>query len=285
MKKELSVVLLLTIFLTMLSACSTPDKDNFKYEPLTAYINVSSSESLGSAVSATHQYITVTADDIPEPQSNHISVSVLGTQFTAEYVDKKAQDFGLPSYTYATADGDKIAVDGSGNILSFETVSGFNYYSSEPTREMTQNAAWYLEKATVLLEDIFGAEVSARFTGALPNITTTKVWVFFSPNSTTDRFTTTESITIVLSSDGDLLSYYTHNLNAFNNVTVPSDLTDERLEQLITASLGDSTAEIELDAQKKLVILSDGSCACNMSFKITSGNNAGAIADVVIPLE
>ena len=121
MKKLLSIILILISTILIFSACSASEKDQSGYLPYTAYISANGTEGVGSVVDAARRYTWPTDEDIPAPKDNTISVTVLGTTYNADYFGKKAQTFGRSEYIYKTNTGDKITVDGSGKILSFET--------------------------------------------------------------------------------------------------------------------------------------------------------------------
>lgn len=289
MKKLISIALLLAVFILIFSACSPADDATSGYLPLTAYINDGNAEGADSPVSASRQYISVRAEDIPEPASSTLAVTILETQYNANYVSKRPQTFGRPEYTYKTAAGDEISTDETGQILSLETAAMFSYElkdtRNESVKAKLKSAEEYLDIATKLVEEIFGSDVAARLSGSTLDMATTQIWVSFTPRANaSSKYRITESISIILSMEGDFLAFYSKNVNAFENKAIPANLTDDRMVQMIADSLVNKNAQIELSDIQNLVVLSDGRIAISTTFK-TSGDSAGEWTGVIIPLE
>ncbi|MDY4897914.1 MAG: hypothetical protein SO125_02985 [Eubacteriales bacterium] len=290
MKKLLSIILFFAATILIFSACSASKKDQSGYLPYTAYISANGTEGVGSVVDAARRYTWPTDEDIPAPKDNTISVTALGTTYNADYFGKKAQTFGRPEYIYKTEAGDQLSIDDSGTVLSLQTARSFGYYSEDPhdtnVKSKIKSPEEYLEIATQFVEEIYGTDIASRFSGSLPTIASTKIWVFFSLSANqVSAYQLKESIAVVISAEGEFLSVFSNNINAFENKSVPADFTDERIIQIISNSLVNKDAQIELSELKNLVILGDGRLACYTSFKIANGNNESEWTSVVIPLE
>ena len=290
MKKLLSIILLFTATILIFSACSASKKDQSGYLPYTAYISANGTEGVGSVVDAARRYTWPTDEDIPAPKDNTISVTVLGTTYNADYFGKKAQTFGRSEYIYKTNTGDKITVDGSGKILSFETSNSFSYYIEnayvENVKSKIKSPEEYLEIATKFAQGIYGENITSTYNGKVPQIITTSIQVsFFATTNKESEFRITDNFTINISAEGEFLAYYDYGVNDFKNKSIPNDLTNDRIEQIILDSLINKNTQIELSNTKTLVILGDGRLACYTSFKIANGNNESEWTSVVIPLE
>ena len=290
MKKTLSLIPLLTVIALIFSACSVLDGDQTDYLPYTAYIDDNGADGTDSIADAARRYTWVTKEDIPDPKDKTISVSILGTQYDANYFDKKAQTFGRPEYVYKTEAGDEIAVDGSGKILSFETAGSVSYYSEDPSQESVKprmkSPEEYLEIATQFARSIYGEDVISNYVGALPQIASTKIWVSFSGAlNQQSAYWITDNFTINISAEGEFLAYYDSGVNDFKNKTIPDALTNDRIKQIILDSLIDKNAQIELSNTKFLVILGDGRFACYTNFRISGVTDENEWASVIIPLE
>lgn len=289
MKKILPAILLLIAVMLTFSGCKTKSSQP-ECQPYTAYVDVGLADGdAGARVKAENRYTPIADDAIPEPAKSTISVTMLDAQYSAEYVKKGARTFGRPQYTYRTEAGDEISTDASGKVLSLLTARSFDYYSRDPespdVKATIKSPEEYLDIATQYARRIFGDDITARYAGKVPKISSTKIWVDFLPESSENGLTRTDFFTIVVSAEGELLAYYDFGVDDFKDKTAPADLTDERISRIILDSLTDKKAEIEISGTKNWVILNGGKSACYTSFKTVGDGYQTDWADVIIPLE
>lgn len=290
MKKTLSIVLLLAVFILVFSACSPADDAESGYLPMTAYIEGGDVEGSNSEITPTRRYNFIRDEDIPEPANNTLTVTMRGIQYEANYVRKRARSLGCPEYTYKTAAGDEISVDDNGKILFFEAAQSFGYYLMESSNKAVQailkSPEEYLEIGTQYAREIFGDDIASRYKGSLPDTSSNRMWVHFSAASNYQSgYRILDGFTIVVSAEGDFHALYAYNMNDLSNRAIPADLTDNDLTQIISNSLVNKDVQIQLGSVRTLIILPDGRFACYTSFKTSDSKSDEAWASVVIPLE
>ncbi len=291
MKKLISIAMLLAVFILIFSACSPADDAKSGYLPMTAYICAAEAEgsaAAGEKVAASRTYSYLSSEDIPMPQSATLSASVLGNSYTANYESKNIRAVFEPTYTYKTANGDKITVDQSGNVVVFETARYASLFHSAVDTSNCLTPEEALAKATEYLSEIFGAQLAAEYTGELPDVWANSIRVRFRRTETGfDSYSVVDKIVIKIgASDGEFLSYEAYNVGKYDGKKLPDGFDDNKIIEIIKNSLTDRTKTIELsDETKKLIILSDGRLACSTYFRITDNGSASEWTGVIIPLE
>ena len=259
---------------------------DYGYLKNTAYIDIASAEGGNEIVKSENVYKWLSADKMPEPQNSKTTLSVLGKEYECVYVRKGVMGYGTPLYVYKTAVGDEIEVDNTGKITYYASAESFSHESRKVEENEALSPEESLTAAKSYLCELFGTAVASRFSSELPDTSTSKVWIHFKPKDNGfGTYATSERITLVLSEDGRLLSYYAYNVSSFENKVLPEDFDDEKIKQIINASLIDSRSVIDLSQKRNLVILPDGRMACSMTFRLVDGETVGAWTSVLIPLE
>ncbi len=290
MKKLISIALLLAVFILVFSACSLADDAKSGYLPMTAYIECGGAEGSNSSIDPSRQYVSIRNEDISEPTNTTLAVTILGTQYNANYVGKEAMSFGCPKYTYKTTDGDEISIDNTGKLLFFTTAQSFSYRvmdsRDEAAKAILKSPEEYLAIATQYAREIFGDDITSRYAGSLPEISSTRIWVRFSAASNyRSDYRILDKFTIVITAEGEFQTLYSHNMSDLSNRAIPADLTNDDLTQIISNSLVNKDVQIQLGSIRTLIILPDGRFACYTSFKTSDSKSDEAWATVVIPLE
>lgn len=295
MKKEIIIIWVLLASLISFMACSAPtaadDALSGNYSALTAYICASEAEGsteTGEKVAASRTYSYLSSEDIPMPQSTTLSTSIFGNSYTANYESKNIRAVFEPTYTYKTANGDKITVDQSGNVVVFETARYASLFHSAVDTSNCLTPEEALAKATEYLSEIFGAQLAAEYSGELPDVWANSIRVRFRRTETGfDSYSVVDKIVIKIgASDGEFLSYEAYNVGKYDGKKLPDGFDDNKIIEIIKNSLTDRTKAVELsDETKKLIILSDGRLACSTYFRITDNGSTSEWTGVIIPLE
>lgn len=298
MKKHLMILSFGLALIMLLGACSSapdvePDveksgneKDHLAYESYTAYISASGVEGTGGRIETSKKLIYLQDADIPAPTKNTISVDVLGKSLNAEFSKRKVWAVFTPTYIYNTPQGDKITVDASGKVISFTSSSSSSNFIEYVDQDNALTPEESLSIATKYLVELLGKAALTEYSAELPDTSMTVVRVRFVRNNTKfDDYYIDDKIIIKLDEEGNLLGYDLYNVGAYDNKNIPADFNDEKIKEIINASLIDNKSDIEVSDQRNLVILSDGRMACNTCFRLIDGGTAGEWASVMIPLE
>lgn len=261
-------------------------KDNIAYEAYTAYIDVAGMEGASGKIEASKKLLYLSEADIPTPTIKAISVEVLGKRLNADFSQSKVWSVFTPAYVYKTSEGDKITVDSSGKVISFTSASS----SSNVIENVDQGKALIpeesLAKATEYFKKLLGDELLSQYSAELPDTSMSVVRIRFRRNNSDfGSYSITDKIIIKLDEEGNLLGYDLYNVGAYDNKNIPADFNDEKIKEIINASLIDNKSDIEVSDQRNLVILSDGRLACNTCFRLIDGEAVGEWASVLIPLE
>lgn len=261
-------------------------EDETIYLAMTAYIDVASAEGEEIVLKSQNIFKVLSAEKIPEPEKANMVLKVLGKDYDCAYARKGVVGHNTPSYVYKSEAGDEIEITNSGKITYYASAESFVHYSGAVKEGEALSPEESLSEAKKYLSELFGEETASRFSSDLPDTSTSKVWIRFKPvNNDFGAYKTSEQITLVLSETGELLSFYAYNVNDYLNYQIPANFNDEKIKEIVDASLTDNKSDMEISDKKNLVILSDGRKACYTSFRLIDGEAAGSWISVLIPLE
>ena len=298
MKKYLMILSSCIALIMLLGSCSAlhnaePEsdkveniKDDLVYDAYTAYIDASGAEGVSGKIETSKQLIYIKKSDIPAPTQNKMSVDILGKTLNAEFSQSKVWAVFTPSYVYNTSKGDKITVDASGKVISFTSSSSSSNIIEYVDRDKALSPEESLAKAIEYFTEILGEEILSRYSAELPDTSMSVVRIRFRRNdSAFGSYSIDDKIIIKLDEEGNLLGYDLYNVGAYDNKKIPEGFNDEKIKEIINASLIDNKSDIEVSDQRNLVILPDGRMACNTCFRLADGETVGEWTSVLIPLE
>lgn len=298
MKKHLMILSFALALIMLFGACSaSPDvesdveksgneRDHLAYEVYTAYIGASGVEGASGRIETSNELIYMQDADIPAPTKNTISIEVFGKSRNAEFSKTKVWAAFTPSYIYSTSEGDEITVDSSGKIISFTSSSSSSNIIEYVDQDKALTPEESLAKATEYFKKLLGDELLSQYSAELPDTSMSVVRIRFRRNNFDfGSYSITDKIIIKLDEEGNLLGYDLYNVGAYDNKKIPTGFNDEKIKEIINASLIDNKSDIEVSDQRNLVILSDGRLACNTCFRLIDGEAAGEWTSVLIPLE
>ena len=261
-------------------------KDDIVYEAYTAYIDVAGMEGASGKIEASKKLLYLSEADIPTPTTKAISVEVLGKRLDADFSQSKVWSVFTPAYVYKTSEGDKITVDSSGKVISFTSASSSSNVIENVDQGKALTPEESLAKATEYFKKLLGDELLSQYSAELPNTSMSVVRIRFRRNNSDfGSYSIVDKIIIKLDEEGNLLGYDLYSVGAYNKKKIPADFNDERIKEIVNASLTDNKSDIEISDQRNLVILADGRMACLTCFRLIDGEAAGSWISVLIPLE
>lgn len=295
MKKQIAIVSLAFILMMILCSCkftlageneNVSLQKNSPYESYTAYINPSGLEGSSTKIETSKRLVYLKEADIPSPTKHSVSVDVFGTTHVAEFSQSKVWAVFSPSYVYYTPQGDKVILDSSGKVISFTYAAASSNYVDYIDQDKALTPQESLAIATKYLVALLGKDAAAEYSAELPDTSMTVVRIrFISNNTKFEGYNFDDKIIIKLDENGNLLGYDLYNVGAYENKTIPANINDEKIKQIIEASLIDTKSDIELSSIRNLIILEDGRMACTTCFRLIDGNTVSEWLDVLIPFE
>lgn len=288
-------VLSLAILLT-LSGCSE-SKGMKKY---TAYaIDAGEIDGGSSGTISGIRLFEIKNEALPEPQKT-ITLTILGKEYTADYVQSTRGRLGGASFLYRTPEKDEIIISSSGDLLEFRSSLRHSHWTTEyncSDEEAEKINAKAIEVASGWLREMYGDNLDFEYTPKVSDtIITNSIWVRFRPNVQSDPNLpykyALDQITFQMTTDYELLAFYpSATFGKYKGKVVPDDFTLDTVREIVGKMATDSNTKIELQCdvenwevkQFDVFPLLDGRMVCR-TFVYVNGNTEDRV-EVIIPLE
>lgn len=259
-----------------------------EYELYTAYLQYNFVEGVDDSgwqrnVDPVHLFKFKRYEDIPDPKQLEITLTVLGKEYTAMYDGKHGASYNS-FYSYVTEEGDRFEINMLGKLHYFAS-SEYNSIR-ENDKEETLSSEELLAKVTGILKRLVGEDQAARYSEPHCVSGSKYVWYRFSPAyGNIGGYDISDDISICLNKKGGILQFRMNNAGAFEGKELPDGFNDDRIKEIILASLGNADFDIELSENRALIVLDDGKTACKLNFRPEGSTDGEAWMTAIIPIE
>ena len=238
------------------------------------------------SIEATEIFQSKKDADIKKPDNDELTITLMNKQYTGRFIRADVVSLDISAYIYETSDNTRFTVDVNGRIMEVLFPENFTYPVNFANPEKLLSKEEYIKSATEHLINILGEKEASRYEACNVSMNTNVIKVYFEANDIENgNFKLLDQIKIRLDDKGNILGFRGDYVGLYNNKVIPKDLSDNDVKKMIRESLVKSDVQIELSDNKTLVILSDGRMACNISFRLIEGDEAGGWERALIPLE